>query len=262
MDMQVNGRKVHAATGGRGFDPKQPTILMVHGASFDGTVWVLQTRYFAWHGRNVLALDLPGHGRTEGPLLGSIEAMADWLIAVLDAVEAKQAALCGHSMGALVTLACAARHPERVSALALLGAAAAIPVNDELLASAQAGEHLAMDLINSWGFGRRAQAGVHRVPGLWMMKGGLRILEASARDVLYTDLKACNDWKAGAGAAAAVRCPTQLVLGERDVMTPLKAGRELAAMIAGARVAVLPSIGHIMPIEAPDETLDVLKGFL
>lgn len=262
MDFQVQGRRVHAATGGRDFDPAQPTILMVHGASFDGTVWVLQTRYFAWHGRNVLALDLPGHGRSEGPLLASIDAMADWLVAVLDAVGARQAALCGHSMGSLVTLDCAARHPGRVGALALLGAAAAIPVNDELLASAKANQHLAKDLINSWGFGRRAQAGVHRVPGLWMMKGGLRILEASAAGVLHADLKACDDWRSGAMAAAAVRCPTLLVLGERDVMTPLKAGRELAGLIPGARVEVLAGIGHIMPIEAPDETLDALKGFL
>jgi pimeloyl-ACP methyl ester carboxylesterase len=261
MELRVDGRKVFAATGGKPFDPKLPAIVFIHGASFDHTVWVLQARWFAWHGRAVLAVDLPGHGRSEGPLLDTVPAMADWTIRLLGAAGVKQAALAGHSMGSLVALDAAARFPERVSKIAMLGAAYPIRVNDELLASARADEHLSKDLINAWGFGRAAQLGQHRVPGLWMMRGGLRTLEQSGEGVLYNDLAACNAWTDGEARAAAVKCPALFVLGERDMMTPVKSGEALAAKLK-ADVVVLPGVGHIMMEEAPDETLDALRRFL
>ena len=127
MEFRVDGLRVFAATGGRAFDPSLPVTVFVHGAAFDHTVWKLQARYFAWHGGSVLAVDLPGHGLSQGPLRGSIPEMADWLVALLDAAEVGQANLVGHSMGALVALEAAARHDARVRKLALLGAAPAIP---------------------------------------------------------------------------------------------------------------------------------------
>ena len=172
MEFQVDGRTAFATTGGKPFDPAQPAMIYVHGASFNGTVWKLMTRYFAYRGISVLAVDLPGHGRSSGPLLETIEAMADWLIAVQDAVGVERAALVGHSMGSLITLDAAGRYPDRVSALGMLGAAFPMPVADVLLDSSRANEHLAKDLINSWGYGRAAQCGHHRMPGTWMMLGG------------------------------------------------------------------------------------------
>ena len=262
MDITVDGRRVFAATGGQPFDAGLPTTLFIHGAAFDHTVWKLQARYFAWHGNSVLALDLPGHGRSEGPPLGSIPEISDWIVRVLDAAGAAQAALVGHSMGALIALEAAGRHTERVRALALLGAATAIPVNDVLMNAAEANDHLAMDLLNAWGYGRRAQYGGHRVPGMWMMRGGLRILERAGEDLLYTDLRATNAYSEGEAAADAVRCPTLIVIGENDVMTPAPRGRALAARIAGAQAVVIPQVGHIMLEEAPDETLDALRDML
>lgn len=261
MELRVDGRKVFASTGGKSFDARLPTVVFIHGASFDHTVWGLQARWFAWHGRAVLAIDMPGHGRSDGPLLTTVPAMADWTIRLLDAAGVKQAALAGHSMGSLIALDAAARFPDRVSKLALLGAAYPMRVNDELLASAKADEHLSKDLINSWGFGRAAQLGQHRVPGLWMMRGGLRTLEQSGAGVLHNDLAACNAWAGGEASVAAVRCPALFVLGERDMMTPLKAARALAQKVK-AEIVVLPKVGHIMMEEAPDETLDALRGFL
>jgi len=262
MELTVDGRRVHASTGGRPFDPALPAIVFLHGASMDATVWKLMTRYFAWHGRSVLAVDLPGHGRSDGPAIGSIEGMADWLLHLLDTAGLERAALVGHSMGCLVALDAAGRQPERVSALGFCGGAARIPVADVLLHSSAAGEHLAMELINSWGFGRKAQFGGYRVPGLWMLGCGIRIFEHAAKGVLHADLAACNDYRAGAERAGQVRCPTLVIAGERDVMTPVKAGRSLADSIAGARFVVLPGIGHIMPEEAPDETLDALRTLI
>ena len=262
MQFTVNDKTAFATTGGKPFDPAQPVIVFVHGASFNATVWKLMTRYFAYRGHSVLAIDLPGHGRSDGPPLATIEAMADWLIAALDALEVPRAALVGHSMGSLAALDAAARYPQRVSALALLGTASPMPVSDALLESSGANEHLAMDLINAWGYGRRAQLGHHRMPGTWMMRGGLRVLEQSAKSLLHTDLKASNDYKGGEAAAAAVQCPALTILGERDMMTPMKAGRKLAEAIPGCRAVVLPGVGHIMMDEAPDETLDALRPLL
>ena len=262
MEFRVDGAQVFAATGGRPFDPRLPVTVFVHGAAFDHTVWKLQARYFAWHGGSVLAVDLPGHGRSEGPPRRTIPAMADWLAAVLDAVEVNQAALVGHSMGALVALEAAARHSARVRKLALLGAAVAIPVNDLLLGRAAEDDHLALELLTGWGYGRRAHYGGHRMPGIWMTGGGLRTLERAAPGVLHTDLVATNGYETGEAAAASVACPALMVIGARDLMTPAKRGLALARLLADSTTVEIPHVGHIMLDEAPDETLDALRDFL
>jgi len=259
MELNVDGRTVFATTGGKPFDPAQPAIVFIHGASFDHTAWKLQTRYFAWHDHGVLALDLPGHGRSEGPMLESIEEMADWVVRVLDAAGVEQAALVGHSMGGLVALDAAARHPTRVRALALLGCAYPMRVNPDLLEAARQNQHVAMDLTNTWGYGPQAQTGVHRVPGLWMMRTGLRTLEQAGDGVLHNDMRACDSYRAAEERAPDIACPTRFILGDRDLMTPVKAARALAARIDGAEVVVLAGTGHIMMEEAPDATLDALK---
>src|ERR1700752_4767493 len=143
MQLSVNGLQTFVATGGREFDLSQPTIVLLHGAGFDHTPWALHSRWFAHHGYGVLAPDLPGHGRSSGPLLPAIADMADWTAALLDAAGAAKARLVGHSMGSLIALETAARHPARVSALGLIGAAAAIPVSRDLLDAAAADDHAA-----------------------------------------------------------------------------------------------------------------------
>jgi pimeloyl-ACP methyl ester carboxylesterase len=259
MNITIDGRMIYAATGGRPFNPAQDSVVFVHGAGLDHTIWTLQTRYFAHHGRSVLALDLPGHGRSAGPALPSIAAMADWLDSFLQDAGIGTTALVGHSMGALIALEMAARFPGRVRALALLGAAPRMPVHPDLLVAAQANDPLAYDLIMDWGHGRAGHMGGSRAPGLWLMGGSERLLERSADGVLHGDLAACNVYDGGADAAARVACPTLLVLGSEDRMTPAKAGRKLAAAIAGARVTEIPGCGHLMMLEKPDETLDALR---
>ncbi len=262
MDLSVDGRTVFAATGGRPFDAALPLIVFVHGAGMDHTVWALQTRYFAHHGRSVLAVDLPGHGRSEGPPLDAIEAIGDWLAALIEAAGAGEAALVGHSMGAIAALECATRHPQRVRALALVGAAPAMPVHPDLLAAAEANDPLAYELVTDWAHGRAAHLGRHPAPGLWILGGGERLLERGAPGLLHNDLTACNGYGRGLEAAPAVACPTLLVSGADDRMTPAKAGRKLAEAIPGARTAVIARAGHMMMVEASGETLDALKAFL
>lgn len=262
MELTVDGRLAFAATGGQPFDATRPVIVMVHGAGMDRTVWAAQSRYLAHHGRAVLAIDLPGHGRSEGPPLVSIEALADWLAGLLEAAGVARAALVGHSMGALACLAAAARHPARVRALALCGAAAAMPVHPDLLAAAAADEHAAIDMINAWGHGGGSHLGGHPQPGSWLIGGGNRLLERSPPGVLSSDLEACAAFSEGEALAAAVGCPALVVIGQEDRMTPARAGRRLAELIPGARTAEIPDCGHMMMTEKPREALAALLQLL
>ena len=143
-------------------------------------------------------------------------------------------------------------------ALALLATAMPMAVNDDLLAGAAANQHVAFELITSWGHSRTAQRGGSRPPGLWMMGGTLRLLKRSGRGVLHTDLAAAAAYTQGLDAAARVRCPTLLLLGEHDRMTPPAAAKALGEAITGAETIVLPGCGHIMMEEQPDRVLDAL----
>ena len=262
MELEVAGVPIFAATGGKPFESALPLVVFVHGAGMDHTVWALQTRYFAHHGKSVLALDLPGHGRSGGSPLPSIEAMADWLGAFIAATGAGRAALVGHSMGALASLEAAARHPDKVSALALLGAALAMPVHPDLIAAAQADDARAFELITAWGYGKPAHLGSSPAPGLWMLGGGRRLLARARPGALAVDLKACDAYRGAATAAARVQSKTLVLVGTEDRMTPAKGGKALASAIAGAFAAELPGAGHMMMVERPDATLAALKAFL
>jgi pimeloyl-ACP methyl ester carboxylesterase len=259
MDLIVNGKKAFAATGGREFDPSLPSVVLIHGAGFDHSTWALHSRYFAHHGFSVLVPDLPGHGRSQGQALRSIAEMADWVAALLDAARAQRAHLIGHSMGSLIALETSARHPEKVSALGLIGTAAAMTVGPDLLKAAEANDEAAIDMVSIWGLGFAAELGGSLAPGLWMHAGAQRVLQACSPGVLFSDLSACNAYAGALAAAARVTAPTTLILGERDMMTPAKAGKALAAAIAGARTVVLRGAGHMLMAERPDELLAALR---
>lgn len=254
METVVNGRSVYAHTGGRAFDAGAPVVVLVHGAGMDHTVWALQSRYLAHHGASVLAVDLPGHGRSGGEALATIAALGDWIVALLDAVAAPRAALAGHSMGALAVLDAAARFPDRVTALALLGAAERMPVHPDLLALAAEGGAQAIELVIGWGYGPRGHIGGAPAPGLALIPAGRRLMAGVRPGVLGVDLSACDAYGDGGARAEAVACPTLVVIGERDRMASAKAGRALAARIRGAQATVLPVAGHMLMIEAPSET--------
>lgn len=262
MRVNVDGTGTYLYTGARAIAAAQPSVLFVHGAAHDHSVWALQSRYFAHHGYNVLAVDLPGHGRSEGRALTSVAALADWLPRVLDAVQVSRATIAGHSMGALVALACAARHPDRVERIALLGPGVPMGVSDALLAAAKADDHVAFELINGWSHSPRRQLGGNQVPGVWMTGASLRLLERSRPGTLYTDLMACRDYADGLAAAAAVRCPALVILGARDAMVPAKGAQALLATLSAVRTVTLPASGHALMSEEPDAVLDALREFL
>jgi len=260
MQLSVNGIDAFVATGGQPFDPSLPAVVFIHGAGFDHSVWALQSRWFAHHGFAVLAPDLPGHGRTPGAPLKTIGEMADWIAALIAASGATTAELIGHSMGSLIALETAARHPARVSALRLIGTAVTMTVGPDLLKAAEANDHDAIDMVTIWGLGPSAEIGGNLAPGLWMHGGALRVLEATRPGVLFNDLAACNAYDNALAAAAKVSVPATVIIGERDMMTPAKAGKALAAALPNARTVVLRGAGHTMMTERPDELLMALRG--
>lgn len=262
MEFAVDGHRVFAATGGRDFDAGLPAVVFLHGAGMDHTCWQLQGRWFAYHGRSVLQVDLPDHGRSGGEALTSIADMAAWTGRLLDAAGLETAALVGHSMGALVALEAAAAMPGRITGLALLGVADGMAVHPDLLDAARRDDPLAWDLVTSWGHGRDAHVGGHPVPGLWMLGAARQVLAANRPGVLYAGLEACNAYHGASAAAARVRCPTLLLLGSDDLMTPPGKAKTLAGALADSRTEVLDACGHMMMTEAPDATLDALIAAL
>jgi pimeloyl-ACP methyl ester carboxylesterase len=259
MQLSVNGSDTFVATGGREFDASLPTIVLLHGAGFDHTTWALHSRWFAHHGFGVLAPDLPGHGRSPGAPLRTIAEMADWTSALLDAAGVASTKLVGHSMGSLIALETAARHPTKVTALSLIGTAATMTVGPDLLKAAEANDHSAIDMVSIWGLGYQAELGGSLAPGLWMHYGAERVLERCRPGVLFNDLSACNAYQTALAAAARVTVPATLILGERDMMTPARAGKALAAALPNSRTVVLSGAGHMMMVERPDELLAALQ---
>ena len=262
MEFRVDGEPTFAATGGRVFDPAKPVILFVHGAANNHSVWHLPARYFAHHGFSVAAIDLPGHGRSAGEPPESIDAMGAWLGRARAALGLDRVALAGHSMGALIALSAAAAEPEATGKLILLGPAAAMPVHDDLLDAARRNDRKAIDLITYWGLSRDSQIGGHRSPGLWMNGGGQRLLESADDGVLAAGLAACAGFADGEARASRVEAATLLILGERDMMTPVKGGLALARTIPDARHVMLKGCGHMMLAERPNETLDAMRDFI
>ena len=253
MEALVDGRVVRCATGGRDLDGDDPAVVLIHGAGCDRTVWQLQTRWIAHHGYRAAALDLPGHGGSEGPALASIEAMGRWLVAATEALGLAPAHLVGHSMGTFVALEAAAHRPEAVRSLVLLGTAAEMGVHPALQAAADADSPAAGRLITSWGIGSRAHIGGHASPGMWLIGGNTSLLDRAASGVLAGDLQACNAYAGAPSAAARVQCPVTLILGREDKMTPGRGAAALAGAFVGDLVTTvrLERVGHFLQIESP-----------
>ncbi len=260
MRLSVEGSEIFVSTGGRDFDPALPAVVFLHGAGIDHSVWVLLARAFASHGFGVLAPDFPGHGHSAGAPLSSIAALADWTVGLIEAAGVRAARLVGHSMGSLVALETATRHPENVTSLGLIATAAEMRVSDDLLNAAKANDHAAVDMISLWGYGYHATLGGSEMPGLWMLGGAERLLERAGPGVIFTDLSACNDYRNALAAAAMITAPSIVIQGSRDLMTPAKGGKAIAAAIPGCRLTILEGAGHMLMTERSDEVLAALRS--
>jgi len=254
----VDNKAVFAATGGKDFDAAKPCVIFIHGAGMDHSCWLLQSRWFAWHGWSMLAIDLPGHGRSEGDALPTIADLAAWIGRLMDAAGLKTATLVGHSMGAIIALETAAALPVRIERLALLGVTAAMQVHPALLDAAKNDATKAYEMMTDWSHGKAAKMGRNQVPGMWMTGNALALFARNKPGVLFADLTACNTWETGPATAAQITCPVHIIASKQDMMTPLRGSKELAALIPDSDLTELDKCSHMMMAEAPDAVLDVL----
>jgi pimeloyl-ACP methyl ester carboxylesterase len=269
MKVQVEGHEAYAYTGGKPFDAALPCVVFLHGAAHDHSGYTLLARWFAHHGHSVLAVDLPGHSRSAGPLKADVRGYAQWVWALLDAVGVQQAALVGHSMGSLIALEAAGLAPGRARRLVLIGTAYPMKVSDALLNTAREKPLAAMAMVNSWSIATLATKPGYPGPGNWLHGANLALMRrvqaaGQARDpgtnVFLHGFEVCNAYQGGMDAAARVTCPATMVLGRHDIMTPPRATRDLTAALK-AKVTTVPS-GHHQLAEAPDATLAAVREAL
>lgn len=266
MELSVNGSRTYCYTGSKAFDPAKPTVVFIHGVLNDHSVWILQTRYMANHGWNVLAPDLPGHGKSAGKAPATVQEAAAFVLALLDSAQVPQAALVGHSFGALIALELAARAPQRVGRLALLGVAYPMKVSAALLDAAHNAPQKGIDMVNMFSHSTLAPPPSALGPGTWVYGGSRalmrRVLAGNrTENVFHIGFTACDQYTDGASAMQQVQVPTLFVLGSKDQMTPPKAAQALIGWARDARV-VQVNAGHQMMVEAPDAVLAALRDFL
>ncbi|MFZ7310402.1 alpha/beta fold hydrolase [Comamonas jiangduensis] len=267
MFFKVNNDNIYAYTGGKAFDAAKPTAILIHGVLCDHSVWALQSRYLANHGWNVLAIDLPGHCRSQGAAPQSVEAAATFIGQLMDAAGLEKAALIGHSWGSLIAMEAAASLQDRISHLVLVGTAFPMKVSPALLESALHTPEQAIQLVNTFS---RATLAPPNGAGSWVFGAGMalgrRVLASNTdTNLLHTGFTACDSYRGGEAAMAQITAPVLFVLGEQDQMTPPKAAKGLieAAKAAGKQVKVqmIPN-GHNQMTESPDATLFAVHGFL
>ena len=270
MYLQVNGARTYCYTGGKAFDAAKPTVVFIHGVVNDHSVWALQSRYLANHGWNVLAVDLPGHCRSEGDAPASVEDAATFIGALLDAAGVGKAALVGHSWGSLIALEAASRLRERISHLVLVGTAFPMKVSPALLDASLNEPEKALQMINVFSRSTLAVPPSTLGPGTWIFGASLalgrRVLRSNPKvNVFHRGFKACDGYANGEQAIAQVTAPILFVLGAQDQMTLAKAAQPLIdkATATGktVRVASLP-VGHHQMTETPDATLFAIRDFL
>ncbi len=261
---------LYAYTGGKPFDPARLCVVFLHGAQHDHSVWILQSRALAHRGVSVLALDLPGHGRSTGPVAASVEAIAERIAPALTALGTPRFVLVGHSMGSLVALELAARLGDRCAGVALVATACPMKVSDALLAATREDPASAMQMINVWSHSASVSPFAVRPgapgPGFNVVWQNLRLMQRIAAvngpHVLPTDFVACNAYTGGVERAQALACPGLFVLGAADQMTPPKASRSLVDACRNKTVVTLAATGHAVMAENPDGLRRALEQFV
>lgn len=266
MYINVNGHNTFCYTGGKPFDAAKPTVVFIHGVLNDHSVWILQTRYFAHHGWNVLAPDLPGHCKSEGEPPQTVEEAAQFILALLDAAGVKRAALVGHSFGSLTAVEAAAMAPDRVTHLVMVGTAFPMKVSPALLDSSLNSPMKAIDMVNTFSHSMLAPPPSSLGPGTWLYGGSRalmrRVLASNAKvNVFHRGFKACDDYRGGEVAMEKVKCPVLFILGKSDSMTLPRMAQPLQAKAPAAETVLLEA-GHQLMTEAPDGVLFALKDFI
>jgi len=262
MRLDVDGRRVFAATAGTSFDSTMPAAIFLHGSGLDHSFWQSYLRFFDQCRYSVLVPDLPGHTGSEGPPLTSIEAMAEWLHEVLDVIGAADISLIAHSQGCLMALEYAARYGSAVKSMSLIASGIATPVNATLIDAARSDPEAAIRMMIDWSNGPPNQLQTDPAatnPAAFQMR---KVLRGNVPDALAADLVACNAYQNGDTAVSSIRCPVQVILGDKDRMVSREPRLQLIEHLPDAELSVFENCGHMIPLERPDETCRLLGQFV
>jgi len=253
---QLENKNIHASDSGQGIDINKDTIVFLHGSGLSHIVWSLAEQFFSSKNYNVLSIDLPGHGNSDGPCLDSIEKIADWMEKVFDKLKLKNLILVGHSQGCLEILEYSSRYKERLKKLVFVGGSNKMPVHPDLIKLAQSGHSDAVKLMMKWGYeGSKKFIGGNPVE---------KIIQ-SPRDIseiLAVDLNACNNYSNGSEAAKVIDLPSMLIFGELDKMVNLEAGKKFSNLIKNSTTHVIKGCGHMIMIEKAFEMREKILEFL
>jgi len=237
-------------------DKEKSTILLMHGSGLSHIVWSFHEQFYSTQGFNVLSVDLPGHGNSEGPSLQSIEEISDWIKSLMTKLNIEKIIIIGHSQGALVGIDFAARYPKFILSLVLVAGSYKMPVNQDLIHYAEAGDEKAILLMMKWGYeGSKAFIGGNPVK---------KIINSSReiREILAVDLNACNNYKDGKESLKKISCPTLCIFGDLDKMVPLEVGNKMASMINKSETKIINNCGHMIIFEKAFEMRKLVKEFL
>ena len=244
------------STGGMDFDEEKSSILLMHGSGLTHIVWSLHEQFYASQGFNILSVDLPGHGNSEGPSLKSIEEISDWVKSLMNILDIKKIIIIGHSQGCLVGIDFASRYPNLINDLVLVAGSYKMPVNQDLIDYAEAGDEKVILLMMKWGYeGSKAFIGGNPIK---------KIINSSReiREVLAVDLNACNNYKSGKESLEKINCPTLCIFGDLDKMVPLEVGNKMASMIKNSKKKIINNCGHMIIFEKAFEMRKIVKEFL
>lgn len=260
MQIKINNDNINIRTGGYQINNDNPYLLLIHGAGMDASVWQMQTRYLANKGINILAVDMPGHGLSEGNSLTSISEMSEWVIHLIDELKIKSTSIAGHSMGSLVAIDICKNHSNRINSISLLGTASLMPVHPDLIDAAKNNLSMAANLITDWSFGTKQHLGNHPLPGYWMIDSSIQLITQSKERVLAKDLIACNEYKDALTVAGNIDKKVTIISGREDKMTPVKKAKELHNVINDSNLIIIENVGHMMMIENPAKVTKVLNS--
>ena len=244
------------STGGMEIDNTKPTILLMHGSGLSHIVWSLHEQFYTSQGFNVLAIDLPGHGNSDGPALKSIQEISDWVKNLMKVVNVNKIIIIGHSQGSLVGIDFGSRYPDLIDKLVLVAGSYRMPVNQDLIDLAEAGDEKAILLMMKWGYeGSKAFIGGNPVK---------KIINSSReiREVLAVDLNACNNYKGGKESLEKINCSTLCIFGDLDKMVPINVGNKMAELIKNSKTKVITNCGHMIIFEKAFEMRKLVKEFI
>ena len=256
MILEIDKRQVFASTAGKDFDPTKETVFLLHGSGLSHIVWSLTEQFLSNKDLNILSLDLPGHGNSDGPCIDSIEKIADWIESVRLFLKTEKVSIVGHSQGCLEALEYGSRFKKNTHKLVFLAGSYRMPVNQDLIDLADSGDKKALHLMMKWGYeGSRKFIGGNPVE---------KIINSSreVKEILATDLKACNNYKNGKEASAAIDCPTLLIFGALDKMAPLENGKKFANLIKNSETQIINECGHMIMFEKAFEMREKVAEFL